>query len=165
MPRCACLPHLHLPAGRVPEESLCRSDSSMSSENPYATIKDLPVLAGKPAEASYMEMKSPVMRELSYAEIGLFEGSAQVPQEEDEGTHLGMGGQGWVPGGGYPVQLIAMGKPLLENSVAICVGFFWGSSISAARLRGGIPDVASLGEVNARGKHSAPLPSLFQGAV
>uniref|UniRef100_A0A8D2IZR5 Platelet endothelial aggregation receptor 1 n=1 Tax=Varanus komodoensis TaxID=61221 RepID=A0A8D2IZR5_VARKO len=41
------------------EEPLGRSDSSLSSENPYATIKDLPVLLGKPTESSYMEMKSP----------------------------------------------------------------------------------------------------------
>ncbi|XP_015271977.1 PREDICTED: platelet endothelial aggregation receptor 1 [Gekko japonicus] len=78
----------------VREEPLCRSDSSLSSENPYATIKDLPVLAGKPSEGGYMEMRAPARRELSYAEIGLFEASAQSLEEEEEGENglLGAGG-------------------------------------------------------------------------
>lgn len=68
---------------------MCRSDSSLSSENPYATIKDLPILAGKPSEGSYMEMKTPAKRETSYAEIGLFEDSAQS-LEDEEGTLGGL---------------------------------------------------------------------------
>ncbi|XP_077776735.1 platelet endothelial aggregation receptor 1-like [Podarcis muralis] len=72
--------------GYAKEETLYRrSDSSLSSENPYATIKDLPVLTGKPSEGSYMEMKSPSSARWSYAEIGLFEEAAQSLQEEKEG--------------------------------------------------------------------------------
>uniref|UniRef100_A0A8D0G5S7 EGF-like domain-containing protein n=1 Tax=Sphenodon punctatus TaxID=8508 RepID=A0A8D0G5S7_SPHPU len=67
----------------VKEEPLCQSDSSLSSENPYATIKDLPMLMAKTSEGSYMEMKSPVKREMSYAEIGLFEQPIDSLQEED----------------------------------------------------------------------------------
>lgn len=33
--------------------------ASLSSENPYATIRDLPGLPGGPRESSYMEMKGP----------------------------------------------------------------------------------------------------------
>lgn len=33
--------------------------ASLSSENPYATIRDLPSLLGAPRESSYMEMKGP----------------------------------------------------------------------------------------------------------
>lgn len=33
--------------------------ASLSSENPYATIRDLPSLLGSPRESSYMEMKGP----------------------------------------------------------------------------------------------------------
>lgn len=32
---------------------------SLSSENPYATIRDLPGLPGEPRESSYVEMKGP----------------------------------------------------------------------------------------------------------
>lgn len=70
------------PAECAKEEPLSRSDSSLSSENPYATIKDLPVLAGKPPEGSYMEMRTPARREMSYAEIGLFEESSQSLEGE-----------------------------------------------------------------------------------
>ncbi|KAG2462613.1 MEG10 protein, partial [Polypterus senegalus] len=45
------------------------SSTSLNSENLYATIKDLPMLISKTSESSYMEMKSPVHRERSYAEI------------------------------------------------------------------------------------------------
>jgi len=45
------------------------SSSSLNSENPYATIKDLPGLPPCPPESSYMEMKSAVSRERSYTEI------------------------------------------------------------------------------------------------
>lgn len=45
------------------------SSSSLNSENPYATIKDLPGLPPCPPESSYMEMKSAVPRERSYTEI------------------------------------------------------------------------------------------------
>lgn len=33
--------------------------ASLSSENPYATIRDLPSLLGSPRESSYVEMKGP----------------------------------------------------------------------------------------------------------
>nr|XP_025035923.1 LOW QUALITY PROTEIN: platelet endothelial aggregation receptor 1 [Pelodiscus sinensis] len=62
----------------IKEEALRASNSSLNSENPYATIKDLPLLMAKPSEGSYMEMKSPVKREMSYAEIGIFEEPAEA---------------------------------------------------------------------------------------
>lgn len=71
-----------------------RSDSSLSSENPYATIKDCPGPAGKAPEGSYMEMKSPPSskREKSYAEISLFEDpSCSSETKEEAGT--GEGGE------------------------------------------------------------------------
>uniref|UniRef100_H2T7C3 Platelet endothelial aggregation receptor 1 n=1 Tax=Takifugu rubripes TaxID=31033 RepID=H2T7C3_TAKRU len=46
------------------------SSSSLNSENPYATIKDLPGLPFCPPESSYMEMKSAVPRDRAYTEIG-----------------------------------------------------------------------------------------------
>lgn len=61
-----------------PWEGLGTSTSSLASENPYATIKELPPVVTKAHEGSYMEMKSPVQREMSYAEIGLLE---EPPQE------------------------------------------------------------------------------------
>lgn len=45
------------------------SSSSLNSENPYATIKDLPGLPVCPPESSYMEMKSAVPRQRSYTQI------------------------------------------------------------------------------------------------
>lgn len=47
------------------------SCSSLNSENPYATIKDLPSLPFCPPESSYMEMKSAVPRDRAYTEISL----------------------------------------------------------------------------------------------
>ncbi|EMP31343.1 Platelet endothelial aggregation receptor 1 [Chelonia mydas] len=67
----------------IKEEALRASNSSLNSENPYATIKDLPELMAKPSEGSYMEMKSPVKREMSYAEIGLFEEPAAGSRAEE----------------------------------------------------------------------------------
>uniref|UniRef100_M3YKH0 Multiple EGF like domains 10 n=1 Tax=Mustela putorius furo TaxID=9669 RepID=M3YKH0_MUSPF len=43
--------------------------SLSSSENPYATIKDPPVLIPKNSECGYVEMKSPARRDSPYAEI------------------------------------------------------------------------------------------------
>ncbi|NXB08856.1 PEAR1 protein, partial [Cnemophilus loriae] len=60
-----------------PWEGLGSSASSLASENPYATIKELPPATTKAHEGSYMEMKSPVQREMSYAEIGLLEEPTQ----------------------------------------------------------------------------------------
>uniref|UniRef100_A0A2K5UFL1 Platelet endothelial aggregation receptor 1 n=1 Tax=Macaca fascicularis TaxID=9541 RepID=A0A2K5UFL1_MACFA len=45
--------------GLICEEELGASVASLSSENPYATIRDLPSLPGGPRESSYMEMKGP----------------------------------------------------------------------------------------------------------
>uniref|UniRef100_A0A8C3RXX9 Platelet endothelial aggregation receptor 1 n=1 Tax=Chelydra serpentina TaxID=8475 RepID=A0A8C3RXX9_CHESE len=71
------------PPDYIKEEALRASSSSLNSENPYATIKDLPELMAKPSEGSYMEMKSPVKREMSYAEIGLFEEPAAGSRAEE----------------------------------------------------------------------------------
>lgn len=40
-----------------------------SSENPYATIKDPPMLTAKNTECGYVEMKSTARRDSPYAEI------------------------------------------------------------------------------------------------
>uniref|UniRef100_M4ANP8 Multiple EGF-like-domains 10 n=1 Tax=Xiphophorus maculatus TaxID=8083 RepID=M4ANP8_XIPMA len=48
---------------------LASSSSLVSSENPYATIKDPPSPTSKNTESSYMEMKSPTRRDSAYAEI------------------------------------------------------------------------------------------------
>lgn len=45
------------------------SCSLNSSENPYATIKDPPLLTAKNTECGYMEMKSTARRDSPYAEI------------------------------------------------------------------------------------------------
>lgn len=47
--------------------SMCSSSScSLNSENPYATIRDPPSLACKHTESSYVEMKSPAHRDLTF---------------------------------------------------------------------------------------------------
>lgn len=77
------------PTASPPEhacEGLGASASSLASENPYATIKELPPTTTKAHEGSYMEMKSPVQREMSYAEIGLLE----EPQEGMAGDPLAL---------------------------------------------------------------------------
>ncbi|KAG7453510.1 hypothetical protein JOB18_019539 [Solea senegalensis] len=51
------------------KDTVAVSSSSLNSENPYATIKDLPGLPFCPQESSYMEMKSAVPRERAYTEI------------------------------------------------------------------------------------------------
>ncbi len=45
------------------------SSSLNSSENPYATIKDPPLLLSKSWECGYVEMKSPAHRDAPYDEI------------------------------------------------------------------------------------------------
>lgn len=47
------------PLGPISEEGLGASVMSLSSENPYATIRDLPGLPGEPRESGYVEMKGP----------------------------------------------------------------------------------------------------------
>ncbi|ELK24844.1 Multiple epidermal growth factor-like domains protein 11, partial [Myotis davidii] len=53
------------------KESVCSSStcSLNSSENPYATIKDPPILTCKLPESSYVEMKSPVHRGSPYTDV------------------------------------------------------------------------------------------------
>lgn len=51
------------------KDTVTVSSSSLNSENPYATIKDLPGPPFCPHESSYMEMKSALPRERSYTEI------------------------------------------------------------------------------------------------
>lgn len=47
--------------------SMCNNSScSLSTENPYATIRDPPGLACKHTESSYVEMKSPSHREVPF---------------------------------------------------------------------------------------------------
>ena len=48
---------------------MAASSSSLNSENPYATIKDLPGPPFSSHESSYMEMKSAMPRERAYTEI------------------------------------------------------------------------------------------------
>lgn len=45
--------------GPISEEGLGASVMSLSNENPYATIRDLPGLPGEARESSYVEMKGP----------------------------------------------------------------------------------------------------------
>lgn len=56
-PHGARLPSLSL--GPISQEGLGASLASLSSENPYATIRDLPGLLGGLRESSYVEMKGP----------------------------------------------------------------------------------------------------------
>ena len=51
------------------KDTVAASSSSLNSENPYATIKDLPGPPFCSHESSYMEMKSAMPRERSYTEI------------------------------------------------------------------------------------------------
>lgn len=52
-------PGPHYNKGLLSEEGLGASVASLSSENPYATIRDLPSLPGGLRESSYVEMKGP----------------------------------------------------------------------------------------------------------
>lgn len=61
---CPC--HPDLVKGTLYHSSSC---SLNSSENPYATIKDPPLLTAKNTECGYVEMKSPARRDSPYAEI------------------------------------------------------------------------------------------------
>uniref|UniRef100_A0A670YKS9 Platelet endothelial aggregation receptor 1 n=1 Tax=Pseudonaja textilis TaxID=8673 RepID=A0A670YKS9_PSETE len=87
-----CLPWRGAGLGRERKGPWGHSDSSLSSENPYATIKDCPGPAGKVPEGSYMEMKCPPP---SKREISLFEEpSCSSQTKEEDGS--GEGGEGWV---------------------------------------------------------------------
>ncbi|TWW80143.1 Multiple epidermal growth factor-like domains protein 10, partial [Takifugu flavidus] len=85
------------------------SSSSLNSENPYATIKDLPGLPFCPPESSYMEMKSAVPRDRAYTEIGpppcntssLYTGSqtsAVHASHEDPPNHYDLPVNSHIPG-------------------------------------------------------------------
>lgn len=77
------------------KESLAVSSSSVNSENPYATIKDLPgpPFCGPPEppcvppESSYMEMKSAVPRNRSYTEISRPPPTTPPPREPGYFSH------------------------------------------------------------------------------
>ncbi|MEE6491388.1 hypothetical protein FKM82_016199 [Ascaphus truei] len=81
----------------VKGSTLNTSNSSLNSENPYATIKDLPMLLAKHPEGSYMEMKSPALREMSYAEIGLFDDPPMCQQDLKEEESFPRGAEGVTP--------------------------------------------------------------------
>lgn len=59
----------HIVFAELKDSCVAVSSSSLNSENPYATIKDLPGLPLCPPESSYMEMKSAVPRQRSYTQI------------------------------------------------------------------------------------------------
>lgn len=61
---CPC--HSDLVKGAPYHASSC---SLNSSENPYATIKDPPLLTARNTECGYVEMKSPARRDSPYTEI------------------------------------------------------------------------------------------------
>lgn len=76
------------------KESVCSSStcSLNSSENPYATIKDPPILTCKHSESSYVEMKSPGHRESPYSEM---------PTSSTANKNIYEVGKQWVARGGW----------------------------------------------------------------
>lgn len=76
------------------KESVCSSStcSLNSSENPYATIKDPPILTCKHSESSYVEMKSPGHRESPYSEM---------PTSSTANKNIYEVGKPWVAQGGW----------------------------------------------------------------
>lgn len=72
------------PLGLVSEEGLRESAMSLSTENPYATIRDLPGLPGEPRESSYVEMKGPPA---SPPPPPLQDGQRQRQPQRDSGTY------------------------------------------------------------------------------
>lgn len=81
------------------KESVCSSStcSLNSSENPYATIKDPPILTCKHSESSYVEMKSPGHRESPYSEM---------PTSSTANKNIYEVGKQWVArgAGGFPLS-------------------------------------------------------------
>lgn len=75
--------------GPISEEGLGASTASLSSENPYATIRDLPGLLGNPRESSYVEMKGPPSGSLPRQAAQLRNSQRQQhPQpQRDSGTY------------------------------------------------------------------------------
>lgn len=84
------------------KECVALSSTSLNSENPYATIKDLPPLG--PPESSYMEMKSPLPRDRAYTEISRPPPAAAPPREptypplEDPLSHYDLPVNSHIPG-------------------------------------------------------------------
>lgn len=70
------------------KDAVAESSGSLNSENPYATIKDLPGLPFCPPECSYMEMKSSVPRERAYTEISPPPFSAAALRRGERRAHL-----------------------------------------------------------------------------
>lgn len=61
---------------------------SLSTENPYATIRDLPGLPGEPRESSYVEMKGPLSVSPPRQHLHLRDRQQQQRQpQRDSGTY------------------------------------------------------------------------------
>uniref|UniRef100_A0A2R8MUX5 Platelet endothelial aggregation receptor 1 n=2 Tax=Callithrix jacchus TaxID=9483 RepID=A0A2R8MUX5_CALJA len=77
--------------GLISEDGLGASVASLSSENPYATIRDLPSLPGGPRESSYMEMKGPPSgsppRQPRQLQLRDSQRRRQPPPQRDSGTY------------------------------------------------------------------------------
>uniref|UniRef100_A0A3Q3IKI4 Platelet endothelial aggregation receptor 1 n=1 Tax=Monopterus albus TaxID=43700 RepID=A0A3Q3IKI4_MONAL len=81
------------------KDTVAVSSSSLNSENPYATIKDLPSLPFCPPESSYMEMKSAMPRERAYTEISPpRQSSLGHPPHEDPQNHYDLPVNSHIPG-------------------------------------------------------------------
>lgn len=78
-----------LERGPISEEGLGASVASLSSENPYATIRDLPSLLGSPRESSYVEMKGPPARSppRQPAQVWDSQGRRHPQPQRDSGTY------------------------------------------------------------------------------
>lgn len=68
------------------------SCSLSSTENPYATIKDPPILLPKHTECGYVEMKSPARRDSAYAEISNTSLATKNVYEVEPTVSLAQGG-------------------------------------------------------------------------
>lgn len=76
--------------GPISEDGLGASMASLSSENPYATIRDLPSLLGGPRESSYVEMKGSPPRQppqLPASQRPRYPQPRPRPQPRDSGTY------------------------------------------------------------------------------
>uniref|UniRef100_A0AAZ3QTH5 Platelet endothelial aggregation receptor 1 n=1 Tax=Oncorhynchus tshawytscha TaxID=74940 RepID=A0AAZ3QTH5_ONCTS len=84
------------------DTGVAASSSSLNSENPYATIKDLPGLPFVPPESSYMEMRTAVPNDRSYTEISpppfsTRSSLGQVPEQEPH-NHYDLPVNSHIPG-------------------------------------------------------------------
>lgn len=81
-------PGLFFNKGPISEEGLGASVMSLSSENPYATIRDLPGLPGESRESSYVEMKGPPSGSSPRQPLHLLNSQQRHPQpQRDSGTY------------------------------------------------------------------------------